>query len=174
MSGLERPVPSTRSAVPQQSARHPVYFARDPQDIRLSVSAVVWRALGSRELLLQQRSDNGHWGLPGGHVEPGESVLDAVLREVAEETGWQIEVRRLVGVYSDPARQVVDIGHLRVHQVNLCFEAHALEQGAATTPDETLAVGFHPVGELPRPFVPIHELRIEDAMRGEGGQPALR
>ena len=39
-----------------------------------------------------QRSDNGMWSLPGGHVEPGESVTAAVLREVLEETGWRIEL----------------------------------------------------------------------------------
>ena len=51
------------------------YFASDPTDIRLSVSAIVWReSSGGRELLLMRRSDNGHWGLPGGYVEAGESV----------------------------------------------------------------------------------------------------
>ena len=48
------------------------YFASDPTDIRLSVSAIVWReSSGGRELLLMRRSDNGHWGLPGGYVEAG-------------------------------------------------------------------------------------------------------
>ena len=45
-----------------------------------------------------QRSDNGHWGLPGGYVEPGESVVAACAREVQEETGWAVEVGRLLGV----------------------------------------------------------------------------
>ncbi|HBZ70517.1 MAG TPA: hypothetical protein DEP35_12620, partial [Deltaproteobacteria bacterium] len=61
------------------------YFASDPSEVRLSVSAVVWRAPRARELLLMQRSDNGFWGLPGGYVEPGESVLEATRREVREE-----------------------------------------------------------------------------------------
>ena len=57
------------------------YHAADPQVIRLSVSAVVWRQGGAgRELLLMQRSDNGHWGIPGGYVEPGENVEQAVVR----------------------------------------------------------------------------------------------
>ena len=38
------------------------YFASDPQVVRLSVSAVVWREAGARQLLLMQRSDNGYWG----------------------------------------------------------------------------------------------------------------
>ena len=68
------------------------YYARDPRVVRLSVSAVVWRESGSREVLLMQRSDNGHWGLPGGYVDPGESVVEAAVREVLEETGFGVVV----------------------------------------------------------------------------------
>jgi len=114
-----------------------------------------------------QRSDNGHWGLPGGHVEPGESVADAALREVLEETGWKIELGRLVGVYSDPARQTVEYrGGEHAQLVNLCFDALALEQVAPTTPDEALALGFFLRTQLPEPLVPIHSIRIEDAFAG--------
>jgi ADP-ribose pyrophosphatase YjhB (NUDIX family) len=143
------------------------YFATHPTVVRLSVSAVVRRVRGGEEILLMQRSDNGHWGLPGGHVEPGESVADAALREVLEETGWRIELGRLIGVYSDPARQTVETrGGEHVQLVNLCFDALALEQHAATTPDEALAVGFFSRTRLPEPFVPIHAIRIEDAFAG--------
>ena len=143
------------------------YFASDPTVVRLSVSAVVRRELGGEEILLMQRSDNGHWGLPGGHVEPGESVAEAALREVREETGWRIELGRLVGVYSDPTRQVVEtLRGERAQLVNLCFDALALEQLAPTTPEEALAVGFFPRRRLPEPMVPIHGIRIEDCFSG--------
>jgi ADP-ribose pyrophosphatase YjhB (NUDIX family) len=150
------------------------YFASDPTDIRLSVSAVIWRdGAGGRELLLMRRSDNGHWGLPGGYVEAGESVSEAVAREVFEETGVRVAVGRLVGVYSDPARQVIDYGAgRRVHAVNLCFEARAVGQGEPTTPHETLELGYFGLGALPEPFVPIHTIRIEDAVGG--GAPPVR
>jgi ADP-ribose pyrophosphatase YjhB (NUDIX family) len=150
------------------------YFASDPTDIRLSVSAIVWQGDGPlRRLLLMRRSDNGHWGLPGGYVEAGESVTDAVAREVFEETGVRIEVGRLVGVYSDPKRQVIEYGPgRRVHAVNLCFEGRAVGQGEPTTPDETLELGYFPPEALPSPFVPIHTIRIEDA--AGGGAPSVR
>lgn len=55
--------------------------ARGP---RPSVSAVI---MERKRILLQQRSDGGQWGLPGGSVELGERVTDALIREVKEETG---------------------------------------------------------------------------------------
>lgn len=144
------------------------YFATDPESLGLSVSAVVWRLGDRRELLLMQRRDNAHWGIPGGFVEPGESVERAVAREVAEETGVQIAVGRLVGVYSDPARMVVEYPDgRRVHVVNLCFEARPVGVGVATTPDEALASGYFALDALPEPLVPIHRVRIEDAAAGE-------
>jgi ADP-ribose pyrophosphatase YjhB (NUDIX family) len=141
------------------------YYASDPTVIRLSVSAVVWRDEPGRDVLLMQRSDNGHWGLPGGYVERGESVVAAVTREVYEETGVRIAVGKLIGVYSDPARQVIDYGDgQRVHAINLCFEARPTGSGTATTPHETLATGYFAADALPTPFVPIHEIRIRDAL----------
>jgi ADP-ribose pyrophosphatase YjhB (NUDIX family) len=141
------------------------YFASDPTEIRLSVSAVVRREPGGREILLMQRSDNGHWGLPGGYVEAGESVASAAAREVREETGYRVAVGELVGVYSDPKRQVIAYSpSQRVQAVNLCFEAVAVEAGEPTTPEETLEVDFFPCDALPEPFVPIHGIRIADAL----------
>ena len=143
------------------------YYATDPTQIRLSVSAVVWRDVAAGELLLMQRSDNGQWGLPGGYVEPGESVVAATAREVAEETGVQIEVGRLLGVYSDPALQVIAYPDgERVQAVNLCFEARPIAQGEPTTPEETLATGYFAASVLPDPLVPIHRVRIQDALAG--------
>jgi ADP-ribose pyrophosphatase YjhB (NUDIX family) len=145
------------------------YFAADPTEVRLSVSAIVRSRPGGREILLMQRSDNGHWGLPGGYLEPGESVEHAAAREVREETGWRVDVGRLVGVYSDPAHQVVEYpDHRRVHAVNLCFEALARESGEVETPGEVTAIGFFAWDALPQPFVPIHRVRIEDCFEGNG------
>ncbi len=142
------------------------YYASDPQEVQVSVSAVVWREPGSPELLLIQRSDNAHWCLPGGHLEPGESVQDGARREVREETGFEIELGRLVGVYSDPGFMVIRRNDgRRVQHVNLCFEAHAAgAPGTLGTPEESLAVSFFEHDGLPEPFVPIHVIRIQDAL----------
>ena len=142
------------------------YFAADPTEVRVSVSAVVHPVGEPGKVLLMRRSDNGHWGLPGGFIEPGESVCDAARREVREETGYEIELGALVGVYSDPGRCVVEYAdRARVHLVNLCFEALAGEAGEPGTPEEVLELGFFDAAALPEPFVPIHVERVSDAQR---------
>ena len=150
------------------------YHASEPKTLRLSVSAVVRRESGGSELLLMRRRDNGRWGLPGGYVEPGESVAEAAAREVLEETGVEIGLGRLVGVYSDPSRMVIAYpSGERVHAVNLCFDAIALRAGEPTTPWETLETGYFRLDALPEPFVPIHAIRITDASE-PAGWPCVR
>jgi 8-oxo-dGTP pyrophosphatase MutT (NUDIX family) len=132
--------------------------------IRASVSAVITDRRG--RLLLQQRSDGGQWGLPGGSVEVGESVTEAVRREVHEETGLVVAVRRLVGVYSEPALQVVRYPDGLVwHYVNVCFEC-AVRGGELTTCDETLALRYFSPRALPATLLPNHRIRIRDARAG--------
>jgi 8-oxo-dGTP pyrophosphatase MutT (NUDIX family) len=129
--------------------------------VRPSVSAVIFDGRG--RLLLQQRSDGGQWGLPGGSVEIGESVHDAVIREVREETGLQVTVLRLVGVYSEPALQVVRYPDGNVwHYVNVCFEC-TVRGGELTTCDETLALRYVSPARLPATMLPNHRVRIRDA-----------
>jgi 8-oxo-dGTP pyrophosphatase MutT (NUDIX family) len=53
-------------------------------------------------LLLVQRSSTGKWQLPGGHMEVGESIEEACIRETREEIGLKVEPVHLVGVYSSP------------------------------------------------------------------------
>jgi 8-oxo-dGTP pyrophosphatase MutT (NUDIX family) len=114
-----------------------ITLERDPTQaigIRPAVSAVIFDRRG--RLLLQQRSDGGQWGLPGGSVEIGESVREAVAREVLEETGLTVAARRLVGVYSSPSLQ---------------------------TCDETLALEYFPLRRLPSTLLAYHRVRIRDA-----------
>jgi ADP-ribose pyrophosphatase YjhB (NUDIX family) len=129
--------------------------------VRPSVSAVIFDR--RRRLLLQQRSDGGQWGLPGGSVEIGESVTDAVAREVREETGLAVVPRRLIGVYSDPDYQIFRYPNGNVwHYVNVCFEC-AVRGGTLTTCDETLALEWVTLDALPSTLLPNHRIRIRDA-----------
>lgn len=53
------------------------------------------------KVLLQRRSDRNTWGFPGGAMELGESISETARREIKEETGLNIELERLIGIYSD-------------------------------------------------------------------------
>lgn len=132
--------------------------------LRPSVAAVVRDGQG--RILLQRRSDNGLWGLPGGSVEIGESVTQAIIREVREETGLSVRVDRLIGVYSDPGFQVVRYpdGNV-VHYVSSLFSCTILG-GCLETCDETLALQFFDPAGLPQDLVPMHRIRIADALSG--------
>ncbi|HCT75772.1 MAG TPA: NUDIX hydrolase [Micromonosporaceae bacterium] len=82
-----------------------------PIEQRLKVGAYAVCLREDQILLAHYVSPHGsqrHWTLPGGKVEHGEDPFDAVVREVAEETGYQVEVERLLGV--DSRTQHVDWG----------------------------------------------------------------
>ncbi|HEY8474308.1 MAG TPA: NUDIX domain-containing protein [Natronosporangium sp.] len=65
-----------------------------------SANVVVVNEAG--EILLIRRSDNDNWALPGGAMDLGESLVDTARRETAEETGVQVQITGLVGIYTDP------------------------------------------------------------------------
>lgn len=65
-------------------------------------------------VLLIRRGDNGLWALPGGGQDIGESVAGAVLREVREETGLDVKITGVVGIYSNPGHVIAyDDGEVR-------------------------------------------------------------
>jgi 8-oxo-dGTP pyrophosphatase MutT (NUDIX family) len=58
-------------------------------------------------ILMIRRTDNGNWALPGGAIDLGESASQAAVRETREETGVDVEVTGLVGIYTNP-RHVIE------------------------------------------------------------------
>jgi ADP-ribose pyrophosphatase YjhB (NUDIX family) len=142
------------------------------RQIRPGVSAVILDAAG--RVLLQRRTDNDRWGLPGGAVEYGESVVEALDREVREETGLAIEIGRLIGIYSHPDHhQIVTYpdGNV-IHFVSACFEC-APAGGVLTLSDETSALAWFAPAECPADLVPAHRIRIADAL-ARAGTPFIR
>jgi len=73
-----------------------------PASISLVVAASAVVTDGAGRVLLLRRSDSGNWALPGGTLELGESIVECAVREVREETGLEVEITGLVGVYTDP------------------------------------------------------------------------
>jgi mutator protein MutT len=86
------------------------------------------------EVLLVRRIDDGYWELPGGRLEVGESAAQAVIREVAEESGVTIALTGLSGVYSDPTHVLLDPDGSVHQQLALCFHAVSAEADDTTEP----------------------------------------
>jgi ADP-ribose pyrophosphatase YjhB (NUDIX family) len=104
-----------------------------------AVSAIVTDNDG--RILLIQRTDNGYWSIPGGGLEPGESLRQAVAREVHEETGMRCEATGLVGIYSNPGHVAAyDDGEVR-QEFSICFTTRLLG-GQARTSGESSDVRF--------------------------------
>ena len=137
--------------------------------IKLGVAVLVEDAAGA--LLLDLRRDCGLWGLPGGRVETGESVAAAAIREAREETGLEISLTGLQGVYSEPNARIVtydDNGDVR-HLVDIVFTARIVGGRLASSP-ESLRLEYFPKGRLPPtatitpPTLPILHDYVEGMM----------
>lgn len=98
-------------------------------------------------LLLERRSDNGRWGMPGGVQEIGENISNTVVREVAEETGITVEVTGLVGIFTDPGH-IIEFSDGEVRQeFSLCFRARPVA-GEIAVSSESLEVRWINPDEL--------------------------
>jgi ADP-ribose pyrophosphatase YjhB (NUDIX family) len=131
-----------------------------------AVSAIV--PDGQGRILLIRRTDNNYWSIPGGGVEPGESVSQAAAREVNEETGIDCEVTGLVGIYSDPNHVAAyDDGEVR-QEFSICFTTKMLG-GTVRTSRESSEVRFAVPEELAGYEIhPSVRLRIQHYLERRG------
>ena len=109
-------------------------------------------------LLIKRRTDpfKGRYALPGGMVEYGEPVEKAAVREVKEETGLDVELEGILGVYSDPDRDP------RGHTVSIVFFATP-KKGKMAGSSETEDVGYKTLNEIEKLELAFdHETIIED------------
>jgi 8-oxo-dGTP pyrophosphatase MutT (NUDIX family) len=108
-------------------------------------------ALIEREgaLLLEQRSDCARWGLVGGSVEPGESLLEALRREVREETGLAITGFRLFGTFSDPSRVIAYPDGSIKRVITLVYHVDVPDFRPLRPSEESLDLRFVPRHDLP-------------------------
>jgi 8-oxo-dGTP diphosphatase len=115
-------------------------------------------------ILIERGNDpfKGRAALPGGFVEYGETVETAAIREAKEETGLDIRLDRLVGVYSDPNRDP------RGHTVSVVF--HATAVGGDLRADTDAANVFRTADYFSRPLAFDHEQILKDAFRGHKAQ----
>lgn len=115
----------------------------------------------ARRVLLTRREDFEVWCLPGGSVEGGESLAEAALREVAEETGLAVRLTRLVGLYSRPK--------LRGYHTAALFAAVVSRGSLRVDPSEVVEAEWFAADELPLELLWGQRERILDALSGVGG-----
>ena len=124
----------------------------------LAVDAII---LYDKKIVLIKRKNppyENYYALPGGFVEKGETVEQALIREAKEETGLDIEVLKLVGVYSDPERDP------RGRVVSLCYLTKAKANGKLSPASDAGETKPFDISELPE-LAFDHEKMIVDSKR---------
>jgi len=127
--------------------------------IAIAVSAFVLDDAG--RLLMIRRTDNDLYAIPGGQLELGETLAQAAVRELQEETGVTVEVTGVIGLYSNPDHVIAyDDGEVR-QEFSICFRARPLG-GELRTSNESKEVHWVERGRLDELNIhPSIRLRIE-------------
>lgn len=135
-------------------------------DIRAGVAIVI---LDEKErVLLQKRVDVGLWGIPSGHVEVGETVSEAAIREVKEETNLDISIIKLIGLYSDPESQVFSYPNGdNIHFITACFLAKIIGGELHCNNSESLDIQFFEQYSLPSDLLKMHPYWLKDAVANQ-------
>lgn len=121
-----------------------------------------------RILLVRHNGGDGLWGLPGGALELGERLDEAVVREVREETSLEVEPTVLIGVYSSPDYAFAYPNGDRAQPVTAFFECRVMGGRLQVDGDEIVRAGyFGPQDALP-PMRPCCVAKARDAFAFQG------
>ncbi|MEV4121052.1 NUDIX hydrolase [Micromonospora sp. NPDC049645] len=136
-----------------------------------AVAAVVSDDSG-RVLLCQQGRGPRRYALPGGRLRPAESPVRAALRDIRAETGWDIEVVDLVGVYhltgpvgETPAGRAGPLPDVLVH----VFRARGVGVRPAADPPPNCRLSWHAPDALPEAVTPLTRAAVADARASRSG-----
>ncbi len=110
--------------------------------------------LASGIVLIERKNEPFGWALPGGFVDYGETLEDAAVREAREETSLQIRNLRLLGCYSDPARDP------RQHNISTVYVADG--NGTPRAGDDAVHLEIFPLTALPSPLCFDHGKILAD------------
>lgn len=132
-------------------------------EIRPAVAAAIFNEKG--EILLQKRRDTNQWCIISGHVEFGETVENAMLREIFEETNTPARILRFIGIYSSPSSQTYYYPHKTVQYITSYFEARLLEElDTAFNNNETQELRYFPLHSIPGDIALINPNWLHDAL----------
>ena len=131
-----------------------------------SARAIIRNADG--DTLFIRRRDNGQWAPPAGFMEMGETVYDAMSREIYEETGLEVLAATLVSIYSGPELMRTNQYGSKHQYLVFQFRVDDWAGELVTETDETTDAGFFSPGELPEGFSQWAEaFRDLDEFRGQ-------
>jgi ADP-ribose pyrophosphatase YjhB (NUDIX family) len=116
--------------------------------IRPGASAIVSNE--KNEILLEKRKDCNLWGIPGGRIEPGESITEGCKREFLEETGLEIDIVGVVGVYSGPNQgfPLREYPDALVQVIDIVLKGEKIS-GALTVSSESHELNYFSKNNLP-------------------------
>ncbi len=130
------------------------------------VRALIFNPQG--EILLQRRTDMPRWCLPSGSVELEETALDALKREVAEETALVVLDAEPMGVYSGPTQTFSYPNGDEIQCFVIAFVVRKWEGEPKADGVEGSELQFFPLSQLPDELIPIHAATIEDYPKYHG------
>ena len=122
------------------------------------------------KVLLQCRGDSRQWGFPGGAIELGETPEMAVIREVKEETGLDVKVSGLIGIYTD-----CDMAYPngdQAHSICIVYDLERIGGQLKCDDDETVDLRYFALDDMPELFCKQHEETKRDLLkRRAAGKP---
>ncbi len=121
------------------------------------IAADVIIEVDGRIVLIERKNYPPGWAIPGGFVDIGETVEDAALREMREETGLEVELTDLLGIYSRPERDP------RGHTISVVYVGRA--QGTPRADDDAKAAALFSLDALPEPLAFDHADILADYRR---------
>jgi len=120
---------------------------------------VVIHVAGRGIVLVERKNLPPGWALPGGFVDYGETCENAAVREAKEETGLDVVLTGLLGVYSDPARDP------RGHTMSVVYTAQARDMGTLAAGDDAGQAALFALDALP-PLAFDHGRIVQDFIAG--------
>ena len=117
---------------------------------------VVIYSPGRGVVIIRRANEPVGFALPGGFIEEGECAETAAVREMREETGLDVELTGLLGVYSRPDRDP------RQHTLTVAFAGIARNPEALRAGDDAAHAAFYPLDALPQPLVFDHAQILAD------------
>jgi len=119
-------------------------------------------------VLLQYRADMSLWGIPSGSVEPDESAIEALKREVKEETCLKVLHAEPMALHSGPQQRFIYPNGDEVQCFAITFIVRRWEGRPQADGLEGLALQFFPLSKLPKSIFHIHRRTLDDYLRYEG------